>query len=107
MRRCRADVLGCEYSLSGPARSREALLAAGPSAARCADAAELEEGHTAAQLRISDAAVTMQCRYPISLVFRSHFAALTRVACSVRTRLVASHGKHYGWAPSQLQRYLR
>ena len=57
MRRCRADVLGRQYSVSGPARSREALLAAGPSAARCADAAELEEGHTATQVRISDAAV--------------------------------------------------
>jgi hypothetical protein len=44
--------------MSGPARSREAPLAAGPSAACCADAAELEGGDTATQVCGYSAAVS-------------------------------------------------
>jgi hypothetical protein len=75
MRRRRAEILGRQSSVSGPARSREALLAAGPSATCCADTAELEEGHAATQVRGYNAAVSR----PHDALQRSNFPSSSAI----------------------------
>ncbi|KAF1925551.1 uncharacterized protein M421DRAFT_94635 [Didymella exigua CBS 183.55] len=100
---CRADALGRLSFVSGPARSRETLLTAGPFGSSLSDAAAFQRGETH---RNTGARVQRSCqsssRYTATIQFplgfrntrfvRDHLAALPRMARSVQTRLAASHG---------------